>query len=51
MLPEDPLQLDHPLPFLNQAVSAKQLNGVIPWGEGGDEVGAQGQTPSLKVVA
>lgn len=48
-LPWGPIQLGHPVPSLNQAVSAKQLAGAVPRGQ--DEVGAQGQTPSLRVLA
>lgn len=47
--PGDPIQLGHPMPSLNQALSAKQLAEAIPGGQ--DEVGAGGHTPSLRVLA
>lgn len=47
--PGDPIQLGHPVPSLNQALSAKQLAEAIPRGQ--DEVGARGHTPSLRVLA
>lgn len=48
-LPQGPIQLGHPVPSLNQAVSAKQLAEAVPGGQ--DEVGARGHTPSLRVLA
>ena len=46
---QGPILLGQPMLSLNQAVSAKQLATTLPRGQ--DEVGAQGPTPSLRVVA